>query len=112
MVDQIRVEMWNAAETTLLFEAFLPVYFRSRNPTNIVTHVELSPDTPNIFKYDQDVNLTFNYTTNYRGGVQIFARPFSGANLAWVRRARLDCLFWLRQRDRFFQSGLRSDGGG
>lgn len=82
VVDQIRVQMWNADETVLLFEAFLPVYFRFRDPTNIVTHVELSPDTPNIFKYKQEVNLTFNYTTNYRGGVQIFARPFSGANLS------------------------------
>jgi hypothetical protein len=82
VVDQIRIQMWDANQTILLFEAFLPVYYRFRSPTNIVTHIELSPDTPNIFKYNQDVNLTFNYTTNQPGGVRIWARPFSGANLS------------------------------
>ena len=54
----------------------------SADPTNIVTNIEFSPDTPNVFKYNQNVNLTFNYTTNQAGGVRIFARPFSGANLS------------------------------
>ena len=82
VVDQIRIQMWDDNQTTLLFEAFLPVYYRFRSPTNIVTHIELSPDTPNVFKYNQNVNLTFNYTTNQAGGVRIWARPFSGANLS------------------------------
>jgi hypothetical protein len=81
VVDQVRIQMWDDAQTTLLFEAFLPVYFRFRSGTNIVTHVELSPDTPNIFKYGQDVNFTFNYSTTQVGGVRIWGRPFSGANL-------------------------------
>jgi hypothetical protein len=82
VVDQIRIQMWDTSQTTLLFEAFLPVYYRFRSPTNIVTNIELLPDTPNVFKYSQNVNLTFNYTTNQAGGVRIFARPFSGANLS------------------------------
>jgi hypothetical protein len=81
VVDQIRIQMYNADQSTLLFEAFLPVYFRFRDPTNIVTHIEFTPDTPNVFKYNQNVNLTFNYNTNQAGGVRIWARPFSGANL-------------------------------
>jgi hypothetical protein len=81
VVDQIRIQMWDDAQTTLLFEAFLPVYYRFRDPTNIVTNIEFSPDTPNVFKFNQNVNLTFNYTTNQPGGVRIWARPFSGANL-------------------------------
>jgi hypothetical protein len=82
VVDQIRIQMWDPNQTTLLFEAFLPVYYRFRDATNIVTNIEFRPDTPNIFKYGDNVNLTFNYTTNQAGGVRIFARPFSGANLS------------------------------
>jgi hypothetical protein len=82
VVDQIRVQMWDPNQTTLLFEAFLPVYYRFRSPTNIVTQIEFTPDTPNIFKYTDNVNLTFNYATNQAGGVRIWARPFSGANLS------------------------------
>lgn len=31
-VDQIRIQMWNANQTTLLFEAFLPVHYQYRAP--------------------------------------------------------------------------------
>lgn len=82
VVDQIRIQMWDAGQTTLLFEAFLPVYFRFRPSTNIVTSISITPDTPNIFKYNQDVTLSFNYVTTEKAGVRIFARPFSGANLS------------------------------
>ena len=82
VVDQIRVQMWNLNQTVLLFEAFLPVYYRFYDPTNIVTSIGMAPDTPNIFKYSQNINFTFNYTTNQVGGVVIFLRPFSGAHLS------------------------------
>ena len=82
VVDQIRVQMWDANQTVLLFEAFLPVYYRFYHSTNIVTSIGMAPDTPNIFKYNQNINLNFNYTTNQGGGVVIFVRPFSGAHLS------------------------------
>ncbi len=82
VVDQIRIQMWDTSQTVLLFEAFLPVYYRFMSPTNIVTHIEFSPDTPNVFKYSDNVNLTFNYTTSRPEGVRIWARPFSGASLS------------------------------
>ena len=31
-VDRVRIQMWNAAQTTLLFEAFLPVHYEFRAP--------------------------------------------------------------------------------
>jgi hypothetical protein len=31
-VDQIRIQMWNAGQTVLLFEAFLPVHYEYRSP--------------------------------------------------------------------------------
>jgi hypothetical protein len=82
VVDQIRIQMWDDGQTTLLFEAFLPVYYRFLSSSHLVTQIEFAPDTPNIFKYSDNVNLTFNYTTNQPGGVRIWARPFSGANLS------------------------------
>jgi hypothetical protein len=82
VVDQIRIQMWDADQTVLLFEAFLPVYYRFMNQTNIVTNIEFRPDTPNVFKYNDNVSLSFNYTNNQDGGVRIFARPFSGPGLS------------------------------
>lgn len=31
-VDRVRIQMWNAAQTTLLFEAFIPVHYEFRAP--------------------------------------------------------------------------------
>jgi hypothetical protein len=31
-VDRVRIQMWNAAQTTLLFEAVLPVHYEFRAP--------------------------------------------------------------------------------
>lgn len=82
VVDQIRIQMWDTGQTNLLFEAFLPVYYRFMSPANIVNHIEFAPDTPNIFKYSDNVNLSFDYTTDSAAGVRIWARPFSGASLS------------------------------
>jgi hypothetical protein len=82
VVDQVRITMWNANQTTLLFDAFLPVYYRFRAPTHIVTNISFNSDTPNIFKYGGKINLTFSYETAHRGDVLIFARPFSGPGLS------------------------------
>ncbi len=82
VVDQIRIQMWDDDQTTLLFEAFLPVYYRFLGQTNRVTYIEFNRDTPNIFKYSEDANLTFNYNHSIKAGVRIWARPFSGANLS------------------------------
>lgn len=81
VVDQIRVQMLSADQSLLLFEAFLPVHYRFRAAANSVSNINLNPDTPNVFAYNQDVNLTFTYNTSQAGGVRIFARPFSGASL-------------------------------
>lgn len=89
VVDQIRIQMWDpSGQTTLLFEVFLPVYYRFMDSTNIVDHIEFNSqvaqgyDSPNVFKYSDNFNLMFNYTTSWAAGVRIFARPFSGSNLS------------------------------
>lgn len=82
VVDQVRIQMLNADQSVLLFEAFLPVYYRFKNQTNSVNNITISPDTPNIFRYQDNVNLSFNYNTDFPSGVRIWARPFSGASLS------------------------------
>src|SRR5262245_44714190 len=81
VVDHIRIQMWNANQTTLLFETFIPVYYLFGDPANLVTTISLTPDTPNVLAFDQNVNLTFNYSTRQQGGVRIFARPFTNGAL-------------------------------
>ena len=54
---------------------------RAASAANLVTHVSLSPGTPNILRLNQNVTVNFSYTTNEAGGVRIWARPFSGGAL-------------------------------
>jgi hypothetical protein len=74
----------DANQTILLGEFFLPVSYQVSNGATTVNGITLSPPTanPNIMDNGQNVNLTFNYTTNQAGGVRIFARPFRGNALA------------------------------
>jgi hypothetical protein len=48
---------------------------------HLVTDIALTPSDPNILRFGQNVNITFNYTTTEAGGVRIFARPVSGVVL-------------------------------
>jgi hypothetical protein len=82
VVDQIRITMWNAGQTILLFEAFLPVYYRYLPQPNIVHEIEFRPTIPNAFQYNQNITATFKYSHNQSEGVYIFVRPFSGPNLS------------------------------
>jgi hypothetical protein len=42
-----------------------------------VTQLGLTPASPNILKFGQNVTVTFNYDTTQVGGVRIFVRPIS-----------------------------------
>ncbi len=81
VVDQIRIQMWNSNQTTLLFEAFLPVYYLFTNASNVVTNFSLTPDTPNVLHFGDHATATFDYTTNNKSGVYIWIRPFTNGNL-------------------------------
>ena len=81
LVDQIRIQMLDASQSTLLFETFIPVHYLFGDPVNLVTGIALTPDTPDALAFNQDVTLTFNYSTRQQGGVRIFARPFTNGAL-------------------------------
>lgn len=77
-VEKVRVQMWNAAQTKLLFKAVLPVHYKYRKPANLVRSIKLTPANPNVLRLGQNVNLTFKYATTDPSGVYIFARPLTG----------------------------------
>lgn len=81
-VDQYRFNVTSDDQSVLLFEAFLPVFFRFRTAVNNITHIRINPDTPNVFKYGQDVTVNFSYTVAIKGGAYIWARPFTGGQLS------------------------------
>lgn len=49
---------------------------------HLVTNIVLTPPTPNILAFNQDVTFTFDYTTTDTDGVQIFGRPYTSTGLA------------------------------
>ena len=65
-VDQIRFQMLDANQTTLLFEAFIPVHYQFTSATkNVISHIGLTA-TPNVLKRNQRVAVSFKYTTTRR----------------------------------------------
>ena len=81
VVDEVRIQMWNAAQTTLLFEAFLPVYYLFSDETNLVHSLSYDPDSPNVFGLNQNTYFGFNYRTRHLDGVRIWVRPFTNGSL-------------------------------
>ena len=65
---------------------------RSCAPSNSVTNIELSLDTPNVFSYSHDVGLTFDYSTSEPGGVRDFRPPLQRRQPLGLRRPRLAAL--------------------
>ncbi len=77
-VDAIRFQMWNASQTTLLLEWFVPVniHFGSAK----ITSLSLAIPSPAYFTNNENASMTFNYTSPMQ--VRIFPRPFSGNGLS------------------------------
>lgn len=80
-VTRLRFQMWDDAQTTLLFQTFVPVSYQFKGGANLVRSITLAPATPNILPFSRNVTVRFSYSTNQAGGVRIFARPFTGAAL-------------------------------
>jgi hypothetical protein len=80
VVDQLRFQMYDANQTQLLLEFFVPVNYRFA--AHAITNIQMTPASPASMLLSQNVNLTFDYTTNKPGGVRIFVRPFTGGGLS------------------------------
>jgi hypothetical protein len=82
VVDAIRLQMLNADQSTLLFEAFIPVHYEFTDADDPVYDLEFDPATPNVLRHGDQVDVKFKYITDEPGGVRIFVRPFAGGDLA------------------------------
>ncbi|MGH7595996.1 MAG: T9SS type A sorting domain-containing protein [bacterium] len=80
VVDQLRVQMFDADQTQLLLEFFIPVNYRFA--AHAITNIQITPPAPASMLLNQNVNLTFDYTTSTPGGVRVFVRPFTGGALS------------------------------
>ena len=81
VVDQIHLQMWNDAQSTLLFETFIPVYYLFHPAPDFITNLSLNVPTSNVLAFNQNVNATFTYSTTQANGVLIFLRPFTKGSL-------------------------------
>lgn len=80
IVDEIRIEVKDADNNTLLRRCWVPVRFHFG--TAGVHHFTYS-DNPDFasFLLNEDFTTTFQYNVSYPGGVKVFIRPFTKGNL-------------------------------
>ena len=74
-VDEIRFQVMNADMSALLLEVFIPVDYQFTDYA--ITNIQLTPPSPASLRFNDQVNITFDYITNEADGVSIFARPFT-----------------------------------
>jgi len=77
VVDQLRFQMYNADESVLLLEVFVPVEYHCGNS---ITNISLSPPSPATLPHREYVYVAFDYATIEPGGVRIFARPLANGS--------------------------------
>ncbi|MCB9105368.1 MAG: RNA polymerase sigma factor [Anaerolineales bacterium] len=85
IVDQLRIQMWTADQSQLLYELPVGVSYHFTEPvqeTHLVTITSLNPTSPAVLNFNDQVTINFDYETTEAGGVRIFIRPFAGGSLA------------------------------
>jgi hypothetical protein len=80
VVDEVRIEVYNADQSLLLRRMWIPVHFRFGSVG--VNNFSFSGD-PELTSLllGEDFTCSFHYNVNYPGGVRIFVRPFSNGSL-------------------------------
>jgi len=80
VIDEVRFQVWNADQTALLLEFFVPVFYHVG--AHAIYHTMTTPTSPSCVMYDQQrVDISFDYRTDYAGDVLIFARPVTNGML-------------------------------
>lgn len=70
--------MYNSDQSQLILECFVPVEY-TFSPHSIF-NIQMNPLAPAPMPSGQNVNITFDYKTDFPGGVRIFARPYTGGS--------------------------------
>ena len=78
-VDQIRFQMWDADQNNLLYEYFVDVAYDFSS--HCITMTSINPSSPGSLTTGENINFTFDYSTNEPSGVRIFGRPFTNGSI-------------------------------
>lgn len=85
IVDQLRIQMWTADQSQMLYEYPVAVSYHFTEPVldqHQVTITGLNPTSPAQLNFNDKVTINFDYETTEANGVRIFIRPFAGGGLA------------------------------
>ena len=80
IVDHVRFQIYNADQSLLVLEFFVPVMFKYA--THGIYNIQFTPTTPGSIKFNSHMNITFDYTTAQAGGVRIYCEPYLGGSYA------------------------------
>ncbi len=80
LVDSVQLRMYDSSFTIVLLEIYIPVQYHFAN--NAISNVQCDISSPAALPLGQDLNFTFNYTSNHSGGGWIFTRPFTHGALS------------------------------
>ena len=80
VIDEIRIEVFNADYTSLLYRMFIPARYRFSSFG--VNHFTFSDD-PELTSLllTEDFTTSFAYNVSYPGGVKVYIRPFTNGYL-------------------------------
>jgi hypothetical protein len=76
-VDNIRIRITNADQSTVLEEFFVPVVYHFFTSATSITNIRTSSPSPASLAFGQHVDITFDYATTVPGGVRIFQLPLT-----------------------------------
>jgi hypothetical protein len=79
VVDHVRFQMFNADQSQLLMEFWVPVEYHISAHT--IYDIQFTPPSPTSMRINENVNANFKYKTNLAGGVMIFVRPLTNGGL-------------------------------
>lgn len=80
VVDEIRIEVFNADQSVLLRRLWVPVNFRFGSVGVNNFSFSGNPELTSLL-LGEDFTCSFHYNVNYPGGVRIFVRPFTNGGL-------------------------------
>ncbi len=72
----LSVKIKQAIIILITWVVFTQISFAASAP-NLVYGISLTPVTPNILKFNQNITVRFKYDTNHAAGVRIFPRPMT-----------------------------------
>lgn len=76
VVDQLRLQLFNADASLLLLTHFIPVRYRFAG--HAICNIAFVPASPWSMRLGEYLTVAFDYKTQEPGGVRIFATPHSG----------------------------------